>query len=88
MKLATQRDRRGVSILSKFTDAVLRESIIPLGDRLDSLPMSTTFYFTEHDSLRIALHDIISRDCPTICTSKQSLLDAVSTAYDEAFQQV
>lgn len=70
--------------MSKFTDAVLRESILPLGDRLDTLPSLTTFSFTEHDSLRMALDDIIRRDCPTICASKQSLLAAVSAAYDAA----
>lgn len=83
-----QRERRGVSILSKFTDAVLRESIIPLGDRLDTLPTLTTFYFTELDSLHIALRDIICRDCPTICSSKQSLLEAIAASYDSSFQQV
>lgn len=77
------RERRGVSVLSRFIDTTLHQHIMPIADRPHNPPPFSTFRFTEQDSLRATLEDIIHRDCPSFCRSKRALLDAMSIAYDE-----
>lgn len=77
-----EKDRRGVSLQSKSVDTVLRDVIIPIADRIKALPSYTSFVFTEQDSLETALRDVVRRDCPTLFSSKATLLEAVGVAYD------
>lgn len=78
------KDRRGVSVMSKRIDAVIRDTFLPMADSLPSMPTCTGFTFTEHDMLCTVIKDILFRDCPNMVASKPLLLDAVSRAYDEA----
>lgn len=77
------KDRRGLSVMSKRIDNVLRDTIIPLSDKSQQLPTITTFHFTEHDTICSVLADVISRDCPNAMAERETLVSAVGRAYDE-----
>ena len=82
-KHTTNRERRGVSSMSKYIDMVLRESILPIALKTSvQQPSHTKFYFTEQDTMQSIISGTIMHNCPTLFESKANLLSAVSAAYD------
>ena len=77
-----EKDKRGLSVMSRRIDTVMKEVIIPMSDKSQKLPAFTTFHFTEHDTLCSLLTGIINRDCPNAMHDKSALMQAMGEAFD------
>jgi hypothetical protein len=81
-KSETVIERKPASALSNKLIDVMRERIIPIAMRIETLPSHTRFVFTHEDVIDALIKDM-KRDNPEILTDKDSFLLKIQSAYDK-----
>jgi hypothetical protein len=74
-------ERKPASALSSKLIDAMRERIIPIATRIESLPSQTRFVFTQEDVIDALIKDM-KRDNPEILADKDSFLSKIQSAYD------
>jgi hypothetical protein len=74
-------ERKQASALSSKLIEAMRDRIIPIAMRVDSLPALTRFVFTQEDVVDALIKDI-KRDNPEILEDRDTFISQIQSAYD------
>jgi hypothetical protein len=80
----TKKDRRGISALSKKIYGIVSDVIMPMSSTIPTLPLRTTFSFTEQENMVDIIKVLLRRDCPLLLEDKALFMKTAEDAYNHA----